>query len=215
MQDEDYNQDFSPKSFNSRSKKNERNQLQEKLDLITLLVSDSRADLKDKGFSFMLWGGVVSAGVLLTFFLRHIQLEKFILDFWLFFIVVSLAVNYHLARKRKVRSQVTKLSNVLWFSTVGSGQVLLLLAVFLPSYSTIDFLSVPVAVGFLCVLLGVGYLAHAVLSQYRFLYYVGLLWQLGGVFVMLLPEPYPYALVGGMAFLLQFIPGLYIYFIEK
>lgn len=188
---------------------------QEQLDLITILVSSSRLDLQENGFNHMLWGAVVSLGTILNFVFFHFQWFDWIGYLWalLGFSAGFISFLYNRKKEKRIQSLSTKITKILWTNVVFLGLLVLYTSIFVPLLFSKTFYvpSIASALGFFSMLLGLAYILHSVLSEYRFLKVVGMLWIFGGYAQFFLPNRLPYLLMGIMAFMLEFVPGVYMF----
>lgn len=194
---------------------NETKSIQEQLDLITVLVSSSRLDLQENGFNHMLWGAVVSFGTILNFVFFYFQLFNLIGYLWaiLGFSAGFVSFFYNRKKEKRIKSLSTKITKILWTSVVFMGLTVLYTSIFVPLLFSTKFYvpSIAAALGFFSMLLGLAYILHSVLSEYRFLKAVGMLWIIGGYAQFFLPGRLPYLLMGIMAFGLELVPGIYMF----
>lgn len=189
--------------------------VQEQLDLITVLVSSSRLDLQENGFNHMLWGAVVSFGTILNFVFFHFQWFSLIGYLWaiLGFSAGFVSFLYNRKKDKRIKSLSTRITKMLWSSVVFLGLLILYTSIFVPLLFSTNFYvpSIAAALGFFSMLLGLAYILHSVLSEYRFLKVVGMLWIMGGYAQFFLPDRLPYLLMGIMAFMLELVPGVYMF----
>ncbi len=178
----------------------------EQLALITALVQDSRSALKENGFPYILWGGISSGGTLLSYLAAALSLGPFILPLWIVLSsagAIGMAVYYGRAAKPKVRHVAERIYGTLWLCIAAGGLGLWLIAmIFRTSYGLQEGLAV------LSVLIGIGYVVSGVITNYRSLVALGVLWMAGGGACLAVPPRWTPALLGSMAFLFEFIPGL-------
>jgi hypothetical protein len=185
----------------------------EQLDLITALVQDSRSALRENGFPYILWGGISSAGTLLSYLAAGLSREECIMPLWLILTSaggIAMAVHYGRAAKPKVRHVAERIYGTLWLCIAAGGLGLWLIAmIFHTPYGIQEGLAV------LSVLIGIGYVVSGVITNYRTLFALGILWMAGGGACLAVPARWTPALLGSMAFLFEFVPGLVMYIHAK
>ncbi len=185
----------------------------EQLELITTILQDSRDALRNTSFPYIVWGGVCATGTALSYILGFSGMERLIMPLWV--ILTSGAtgvVVFYFARKetKKVKYFSSRIYSVLWggISVFGLG-------LWLVSFLFKTPLSLQIGMAFLSTLIGLGYLVSSVLTNYRTLFILGILWGLGGMLALVLSDSLVPALIGSMAFFFEFIPGLLMYRQEK
>lgn len=182
---------------------------QEQLDLITSIVQDSRDALTDSGYPYVIWGGMASIGTALSYLLVYAGLERSIMILWFALVAVAeLAVilHYRHAARTGVKYFATRIYNTLWIGIAVGGLGLWVVSMlFHASFGIQNGLAT------LGVLIGLGYLVSSELTRYRILKLLGFLWMAGGAACLIVPSRFAPAMIGGMSFLLEFIPGLLMY----
>ena len=189
---------------------------QEQLDLITSLVQDSRTGLRENAFPYIAWGGTASAGSLVSYLLAAAGRPGLIGPLWL---VLSAAAEtavilYYRNRAKTGTGRPARRSSgifaALWLGIAfGAGGIALVTV--LSRFPC----ALTVSLGFLSVLLGLGYLVSSVLTRWRILGMLGLGWMLGGFSCFLVPQDFAPALVGALSFFLEFIPGIFMYLHDR
>ncbi len=181
----------------------------EQLDLIVSIVNDSREALQNTSIPYIIWGGFCTVGTAASYALAYFGLQNLILPFWagIYFLVALVNIVYNRRKQSPgVRYFSTKLSIILWTGMMGFGSALLIV-----SFLVKKPISLQLGMAFLSILIAIGYLVNSVLTSYRSILILGILWGIGGILCMIVPNLLAPALVGTMAFLFEFIPGLILY----
>jgi hypothetical protein len=182
------------------------NSPQEQLDLITSILNDSREALKHTSFPYILWGGVCPIGTAASYFFGTTRLEKLILPLWIilaFGASLSVFLFYNKRKAHTAKYFSTRVYGALWGGISFFGLGLWLASMLFKTGFTLQE-----GMAILSVLIGLGYLVSSVLTNYRSLLVLGILWGIGGMACLGVSGYFAPALVGSMAFFFEFIPGL-------
>jgi len=185
----------------------------EQLDLITSIVQDSRKALRENSFPFLVWGAASAVGTAISYALGCTGLDKLILPLWIVIAFGAQTVIFFHYRKKgstSVKFFSSRIHLVMWTGIAGFGLALALVAIFFKTGFTL-----PEGMMVMSLAIGIGYLVSSVLTGYRALTVLGILWAAGGLACLVIPAFYAPAVVGSMAFCLEFIPGLVMLRAEK
>lgn len=185
----------------------------EQLDLITSIVRDTRGALDNWSFPFIAWGLSSTAGTILSYLLAGLGKPYLILPLWvILFIGTELVIFLQFARNsnKRVTYASTKVFGALW-SAIAAG----IAGLWLVSMLSGNPLGFNQGFAGMSVMIAVGYLASGALARYRTMMILGVFWMLGGFACLLVPRLLTPAIVGGMAFLFEFVPGLILYMRER
>ncbi len=181
---------------------------QEQMDLIARMINDSRSGLRESGIPYVAWGAAGSVGTAVSYALGAAGRAELILPLWIVLAVAlagALLAHGWLRANKRVRRFSTRVYGTLWLaiSVFGIG---LWIASALPQTAVSLGLSLALISG----MIAVGYAVSAVLTAWRFLGIAAVLWWLGGIACLLVPGRWAPAVVGSLAFLLEFLPGVYM-----
>lgn len=187
---------------------------QEQLDMIERLVQEARRSFIYTGYPSVVWGMLVSVGVVLTYLFVRSASYALIGPLWLGVFVVGfvLVARYYASiRRRQKRSVlVEQMFGHLWLFILGLCFLAGVFAWLFPAR-----LSLPQLLCCISLLVATGYWVSSVLTAYVLLKLVAGGWVVQAFLVFWIPSYWASLSMGIWAFLFEAVPGLYLYVKER
>lgn len=181
----------------------------EEIAYIKNIINDSKRIIKDDGKGFIIWGILVTIGMLLTYFLTYFNEHTY--DWLIWPVVIGIGWIYTLITeiKRVKRSKVTtfagKILGALWFSSGIAMTVIGFLGGYTGAYSGVYITPL------ISNVLGISYLVSGVLYGKKWISLLSVGWWLGASVMFIWPGLYTLLLFSGMMIFFQTIPGIILY----
>lgn len=189
----------------------EKNALDELL-FIKKVIQDSRRIVVDDGMGFIVWGILVTIGMICGYFKFLLNLQ---FDYvWAWVIIISAGWIYsffafYKRKARKTRSYVGRIIGCLWFSfgismtVVGFG-----------GYYTHAIYGEQIS-SIIAVLLGAAYYLSSVIYEWKWFKLIGLLWWAGGFILFHMRGFEQFLIMAGLLTFGQVLPGIILYIKSK
>ena len=189
-------------------------EIKEDIETIKQFIDDSRHVVKEKGIYYILWGGYVILGTLISYLLGFLKLPHLIAWNWilLYIIILSFVLIREKGKSRK-RTKTTfgeTLQGGLWIGFMLTSLSLIIFS------SLLWGLDLKVILAIICFMMGFVYWVNSFLIKEWWQRIFALCWWIGGIGMSLIPDlPVPLEPLVMCVFVLlfQILPG--IYFMRK
>ena len=159
-------------------------EVKENLEVIRSMIEETKKATAYSGAIYIAWGAVTLLAILGTYLLVVLELYRYIWMNWILFMALGLVYSlYHgvtLKRKALVTTFSGKILGHTWFAC---GMSLLILAFVAPLAGLYPGQMVPAVVA---TVIGIGYFITAELIQWKLLFWLAILWWVGGAGMMFL-----------------------------
>jgi len=179
------------------------------LNYIKQIIEDTKKTTVDNGKGFIIWGILISLGLILTYVSIKINLYSYNLYIWIVLIGFGWAYtifdNLTNKKKKSVRTYTDKVVCSVWTSL---GIVMTIMGFIATSVGAIQgvFLT-----AFMSLQVGTGFFITATIFKQFYMYVIAIIWWIGAIIMMIFPGLYVLPLMGSMMFFFQVVPGIYIY----
>lgn len=181
------------------------NEAQEQLDYIKNVIQESRKTIQNDGLNFLLWGIIVSAGLLLTYFLELFRWRtEWTIFVWLILISLGWMLTWYEYRKMREARVSFFADRVIGGIWLGCGVALSILGFIGPwscAYSSLYITAV------LACVMGIGYFVTGFVTGYCWFKIAGYVWWIISIYMFYFPGLYTLLIFAVMMICVQVIPG--------
>jgi hypothetical protein len=187
----------------------EKQQAELEISMIKKIMEDSRKIVVYDGVGFIIWGVLVTAALLGTYFVILFKQYSYIPWIWVFFMgggwIYSIWHYRRKESKNKVKTLAGKIMGGLWIS---AGITMSIIGFVSPLGHSVS----PYAISpLISVILGITYSVSGIVHQQVWLRNLAVGWWAGAVIMFLYPGPQTLLIFACMMVVLQTIPGIIIY----
>ena len=187
----------------------EKQQAELEINMIKKIMDDSRRIVTDDGVGYIIWGVLVIAGLLSTYFAITFEKYNYILWAWVILIgggwIYTIVINVKKDRNRKVRTLAGKILGGLW---VSAGIAMTLIGFIGTSTGAIRGYAIS---PMMSIVLGIAYFVSGIVYSQPWIRNLAIGWWAGAVLMMLWPGSYTLLVFAAMMALLQVLPGIILY----
>ena len=191
--------DRETKSFNDR-----HSSIKEDISYIKKIMDDAKALVVDSSFFFTLFGSLVVFGTIVSYILAALGHGRII---WLFWVILmcpgaAAAVLRSYNRRQKARAMASRVLSAAWISAI----VLTVSASL--SVALTSSLTLSAVLGITSAAIALGYTVTASVSGSRAIFLLSIPWWIGGPGISLAGDFWAPAVLGGLTFCFELIPGI-------
>lgn len=185
----------------------EKNALDELL-FIKKVIEDSRKVVVDNGIGFIVWGILITIGMILGYvkFLLNLQFDYI----WAWAVIISAGwifsyFQFYKKNNTKVKTFAGRIIGTLWFSFGVSMSVAGFGGYFSHAINGVYISSV------IAVMLGAAYYLSSVLYDWKWFKLIGILWWAGGMLLFYVNGVNQFLIMASLMILGQVVPGIIFY----
>jgi hypothetical protein len=185
----------------------EKNALDELL-FIKKVIQDSRRIMLDNGLGFIVWGILITTGMLFGYikFLLALNFDYI----WAWVVIITCGwvfsyFNYYKKKPGRIETFAGKIIGNLWFS-IGITISILGFGGYFSGAINGQHIS-----GVIAVVLGAAYYISSVLYEWKWFKLVALLWWVGGFVMFYVYDATQFLLMAGLMIFGQIVPGIVCY----
>ncbi len=179
---------------------------QQELAFIKAVMEESRRKLVIDGTLYIVWGIVISVGMLATYALLEAKMYSWIGWTWVVCIgfgwIFSIMRGFRQHQNERVRSLIGKLIAALW---IGTGITMTLIGFIGTATGFISGMNV---IPLMAMILGIPYLVSGIMVDNWLISKLAFGWWLGGVAMMIWPGTHIFFIFALMMVLFQILPGI-------
>ncbi len=176
---------------------------QESLKIITEMIGNSRAKIRDNGFFYLLWGWMMLSASILNFALIMLDYDKAWLPWPLLMaagLVVTLIAGFRMGRTKRVRTYFDTAMIFLWWAFF----VVLMIVLFMAGRGIISWTA---ADALIISLYGLATFVSGGLLRFKPLLYGGLFAWIFSILILYVPGIYSVLIVAASIVVAYLIPG--------
>lgn len=181
---------------------NEKQNLNE-LDLIKQMVNESQGLFNSSRSFFILWGLAIPFATILTLLFDINNLDNYIYIIWIGTTIPCSITSFIIGLKssKPHKTIFTGLYGVVWIS-IGTANLIIFTLLFT------NILPLSLTLGFLSILLGIGYIIGGYMQKSRILKISAAFWYILAVVMFLVENNYSGYIMGIASLFLTFLPGV-------
>ncbi len=185
----------------------EKNAIDE-LNYIKKIIEDSRRIVADNGMGYIVWGVLVTIGMVLGYIKYSMNLA---FDYiWAWAIIIALGwlfsfIAYYRKKPAEVSTFAGRIIGRLWFSFGVSMTVLGFGGYFSHAISG-EYISAVIAL-----VLGAAYYISSILYDWNWFKAIGVLWWAGGFTLLFVNDVKQFLIMAGLMIFGQIVPGIILY----
>lgn len=186
----------------------EEKQALDELLFIKKVMQDSQQILIDNGMGYIVWGLLVTLGMIFGYIKYLFQLQFDIMLAWVVLISIGWIYSfytYYKKEKPKGESFAGKIIKHLWFS-IGVGMTIVGFAGYYSGAIKGEHISSIIAI-----LLGCAYYLTSALYDWKYLKLVGITWWAGGIVMFYVFDITQFLIMAFLMFFGQIVPGIILY----
>jgi hypothetical protein len=191
----------------------EKQQAELEINMIKKIMEDSRKIVKDDGIGFIIWGVLIIAGMISSYFTVQAKLYDYIVWIWVILITcgwVYTLISYILKDSKKtVKTFAGKILGGLWMA---AGISMTLIGFIGPMSHSIGGYTVTPLVS---IILGIANYVTGIVYGKNWIRNLAYGWWTGAVLMFFWPGIQTFLIFAAMMVFLQVIPGIILYLIFK
>lgn len=179
------------------------------LNYIKQIIEDTKKTTVDNGIGFIIWGIIVSIGLVSTYFLIITKNFTLTTPIWTILIsggwIYSIIESIKKKKRNVIRSYTDKVVGSVWASL---GVVMTILGFYATNVGALQYLYLA---SFMALQVGIGFFITATIFKQNYMIVIAIVWWISALFTMAFPGLYVLLAMGIMMLLFQVAPGIYIY----
>jgi hypothetical protein len=191
------------------------NTAQEELAYIRKVITESRTTFVEDGKPYILWGIIISFGMLLTYISAITQTELYVGYIWIALTLIGwLTIFYYVRDKKKkairARSFIDRIQGSIWGACGAAIGLSVFLIILKDNMSVGDVPSINQY--YICfvtsIIIGIAYFLSGIANDLKWLSNVGYAWWAGAVVMIIAPSVHNLLLYSLMVIFFQVVPGI-------
>jgi hypothetical protein len=186
----------------------DQNKAMDELLFIKKVIEDSRKIVVDNGMGFIVWGILITVGMLFGYIKFLLNLHFDYIWAWVVIIAAGWAFSFFKYYKKtscKVETFAGRITGTLWFS-FGISMSIVGFGGYFTGAVRGEYIS-----SMMAVMLGAAYYISSVLYGWKWFKSVGILWWCGGIVMFNIAGMEQFLIMSGLMIFGQVIPGIIIY----
>lgn len=186
-----------------------KEQLYEDLQYIKQIVKDSRNVVVDNGIGFILWGILISLGLIGSYIDVKIPGDQFSGEIWIGLILIGWIFTYfqwynHRGKVKKI-TFAGKIMSATWLSAGIAMTILGFIGTYSGAYHGVYISPIIASI------LGIAFYLTARITESKMMLYAAPVWWAGSIYMFIFPGINTLLVMAGLMLVLQITPGIIFY----